>query len=294
MPPADVQSRNALWAWLREQGVHAPKAVACGVHADAVAAVNDIVRELGGPPCVIRCHETDHLEDDDGVALLVASRSDLERATAHVRAVQAAVRPSGTVVLRDDRANGRIGLLLHRPKPIIVMVEAGCDFATALSAHLILSSRPSAHECGIDDVAVSCAGNADRQVRRTRSLFELNWQLNKIYKSIEAGPAGRFADDPESWAKVRWAAQDAERILQRAELTAWIVRNRRKVPCPTDATSSQYAVHLEFHFVSGPQGLPGQPLSSSDLDELIVVDVRPVGSETAIRSLLPISHTCDC
>lgn len=264
--------RAQLWAWLRDEGVHAPAARTFDADADAGTSVAEFVRDVGGPPCVIRCYDTDQDDDDEGTAFLVEKHADEGTLAAHVRQAQTVLGPGGLVVLRDDRANGRIGLMLHDLPPLILTVEAGPDFATALSAHLLLSGPAEKSEDG-----------GDRHTRRTRSLAELDWQLGKIYKSVVSGAAGRFADD-ESWAKVRWGARDAERVLQRAELAAWMVHNR-SVPSYPPSTPLQYAVHVELHFSAGCEVLPGQPVRASDLEELIVVDVQPIGGSVGAHNL---------
>lgn len=156
--------------------------------------------------------------------------------------------------------------MLHRCAPVVVQVVATGDNAHARHAQLVLDSA-SGTEPG----------------SRTRSLLELEWQLNKIYASSVAGPGGLFAPD-EAWCKARWGPTDGDRVIRRAELAAWLAARQ----C---GSGGVYEVHIAFGFgLAGARGQAEVGLAAavvqaeavSDLHELIVVDLRRLE-----RSALP-------
>jgi hypothetical protein len=293
-------SRAALWAWLRASGINAPLAVLFAAGDDLSAKL----AELGPTPICVRL-QGDRVEAPPG------AKSFLVDSAASIAAVEAFARALltfgiGEVVLSADAANGRIGLLLHRCEPLVVQVVATADDAHAQHAQLILEHdardgyrreedeaasaeralATAAADVGGDPVIELTRGDghgdsadevAAHAARRTLSLAELDWQLGKIYTSTEPGPAGAFASD-SAWRKVRWVRSDSERVLRRAELAAWVVN--RSLP----ARPAGVAYEVELALAFRPAGdLPGAVAASvsSEINEVVVVDVRPLRTAAA-------------
>ncbi|KAG8470950.1 hypothetical protein KFE25_009371 [Diacronema lutheri] len=259
-------SRAALWAWLRASGVNAPRARLCPADGDMTTRALAAVRALGPPPVVIR------LQSDRGDAsigarsFLVAVAADIAPVIAYARALVR--RGASDIVLSDDHANGRIGLMLHRCAPIAVQVLTSREHAVARHVQLLLDRSAAAAD--VDGPHPHCS--------RTQTLEQLVWQLGKVYASREPGPAGLFAPD-EEWCKARWGCADGERVLRRAELAAWLVHAAllRGRGATAGGGGELYEVHLAFGF-DPADGAPAHAEGASDLRELIVVDLRRLGT----------------
>jgi len=269
-------SRAALWGWLRASGVNAPRAVLCAVGESATErVVAAAVRALGPPPLVLRL-QVDRRDASIGArSFLVASPGDVAPVAAFAQLLQQ-LEPGGDIVIWDDVANGKIGLLLDRCEPIVVQVAATRKSSTATNVQLLLGAPDRADQdddAGSDAVAEAIAdGTSPRGGgNRTRSLAELEWQLRKVYASREPGPGGVFAPD-EAWCKARWGSMDGQKVLRRAELAAWlanaVVPSRLAV-----GGGGTYEVHLAFGFRPA-DSMPGQIGAASDLRELVVVDLQ--------------------
>lgn len=211
-------------------------------------------------PCVIRieCDALDWADDhadDRGPCFAVDGEHSLP---AVANAVQASWRSAGDppLVAFDDRCNGRIGLLLRPLPPVRMVVEASDACARTVS--------------------VSLDGSSGDQ--------GILWELGKAYRPTSHSPADALAPDNDTWTKVQWGVDDAERVLRRAELAAWMAHMHSVA---RDGKGCfEVAIGLRFQGTglqsqgtamrAVPDTTVGTPEFSdqSDVDEIIVMDVR--------------------
>ena len=194
-----------------------------------------------------------------------------------------AAEPARAVCVLHSAANGRIGLMLRRLPPLVVMMRCEPrDGGMSLMSARLGSERaggshavpvPRALDADDDDEVTEDTEQRDEITHdhsATSTEVEpqllarphdewargLIWSMNKVYCCRETGclqssrPYASLVDDEDEWAKVEWGDADGATLVQTAGEAAQVLAQRAGKAC---------TVHVALELTFGrPPPMPSQ------------------------------------